>query len=340
MEWFRPLAAAVMLTALSPAVYAESKPWQPPSYDKAFGQVWYDGKAELASYDLTYPRYGELRHGTAVAVTVTEPFDPTARVKADQVRDDTYNVVKLNVAEDFQTGVYDYNLMTSVFVAVSPANGLPAGSATKVSFSAQEWCGHAYTQALFSAAQGRTPGVRQASHSYFEGEADQSLTLDHPAGGLAEDALMLWARGLAGPTLEPGQSTTVPVYRSLAIQRLRHTTPEWETAKLMRSGGDPETIETAAGTYECDLYIAQIGLPELDLDKLPRGDKPNADRTYIFYIDTADGGDRRLIKMTRSDGYELVLAGVDRMPYWSQHDNADEKQLEKLNLHRRGPGTM
>ncbi|MEM9883181.1 MAG: septum formation inhibitor Maf, partial [Planctomycetota bacterium] len=89
--------------------------WMPPAYGEDFGAVWYDGRAEMASYRLTYPRYGELREGTAVAVTVTEPFNGEQRVKADAVGDETYGVLKLNLMEDFPTGVYEYNLMTSVF---------------------------------------------------------------------------------------------------------------------------------------------------------------------------------------------------------------------------------
>ena len=36
-----------------------------------FWQHWGDGKAELAGYALTMPRYRELRTGEAVLVTVT-----------------------------------------------------------------------------------------------------------------------------------------------------------------------------------------------------------------------------------------------------------------------------
>lgn len=315
-----PLCLAALLIA-GPAV-GQDKPWTPPSYDQAFSKVWHDGNAEMASYTLTYPRYGELRTGTAVAITVTEPFDPTARVKADAVRDDTYGVVKLNLVEDFQTGIYDYNLMTSVLVATKPANGLPAGSPTKVSFSSQEWCGHVYQQALFSKTKRGTPGVRQTSHSYFEGEADQNLLLDHPAGGIAEDALMLWARGLAGPKLAPGESIEIPVYRSMAVQRLGHVPAAWETARLHRQMVLVE-VDTPAVTALCVVYTATVG-----------------DREYTFYIGTGSDTGIQLIKMTRNDGYELELIAAERLPYWQLNGNADEKELEKIGLERRGDGSM
>ena len=324
MNTFR-LAAAVLLLALSVGTYAQPRAasWTPPSYDENYVKTWHDGNAELASYTLTYPRYGELRTGTAVMVTVTEPFDPTARVKADALRDDTYSVIKLNLAEDFQTGVYDYNLMTSVFVATESANGLPPGSPTKVSFSSQEWCGHVYQQALFGQTKPGTPSAQQTSHSYFEGEADQHLDMEHPQSGLAEDALILWARGLAGPALKPGESIDVPMYRSLAVQRLQHVRAQWDRATLsVRKDLTP--LRTASGEdlavriYDATVF-SDVG-----------------DRQYTFYIDSH----RRLMKMTRNDGYELELIDIERLPYWRLHDNADERELKKIGLTRRQPAAM
>ena len=62
------------------------------------------------------PRYGELRHGTAVLVYVTETFTQAQRVKSDGKHTDEMPVLKLNEVRDFQTGIYDYNTMLSVFV--------------------------------------------------------------------------------------------------------------------------------------------------------------------------------------------------------------------------------
>src|SRR3954471_15567229 len=132
-----------------------------------FWKHWGDGKAELDGYALVQPRYGQPRDGTAVLIFVTEDFSDSARVKADPGKhppSDVYPVLKLNAVRDFQTGIYDYNLLTSVFARVE--GGFPV---VKASFSAQEWCGHVYQQWL--ARGGRLAGV---SHSYFDGEADQT----------------------------------------------------------------------------------------------------------------------------------------------------------------------
>lgn len=321
----RTISAAVLgLGFMVSCVQADDhQPWTPPTYGSEFSETWHDGNAEMASYALTYPRYGELRTGTAVAITVTEPFNPDKRVKSDRGGEGTHNVIKLNLVEDFQTGIYDYNLMTSVFVATSPANGLPAGSPTKVSFSMQEWCGHVYQQALFSKAKRGTPGVRQSVNSYFEKVADEQSNMDHPAGGIAEDALMLWARGLAGPQLEPGESIEVPVYRSMAVQRNQHVGAVWETATLTSHGTKGKKTTTVAGAFLCDVFEAVVG-----------------DRRYEFYVDNADDGDRRLVKMTRNDGYTLELTAAERLPYWRLNGNADERELKKIGLERRGDGTM
>src|SRR5688500_17628261 len=194
------LAAAVVLASVS--ITTAQVPREPPFDSQQFQQFWGDSKAEIAGYELTFPRYGQLRKGTAVTIFVTEPFSNSPRVKADPGKHppaDEFPVMKLNLAEDFPTGIYDYNLMTSVFVALRPVNHLPAGTPTKVSCSAQEWCGHAYHHLLIDEKQ-----IRSARHSYFDGEADANETMENRRDALYEDAILLWARGLSGPFLKSG----------------------------------------------------------------------------------------------------------------------------------------
>src|SRR5258705_1517015 len=126
----RSLCAVLISAAVSPAASL-------PSYDKVFWSVWGDGQAELAGYDLTIPRYNQPRRGVAVTIFVTETFSNTARVKADPGRhpaSDEFPVMKLNLVKDYQTGGYDYNEMTSSFVALQPVNGRAAGSPSKIVF--------------------------------------------------------------------------------------------------------------------------------------------------------------------------------------------------------------
>jgi len=138
------MTAAYLLLSLSLVVSAEAI--QAPDYGEAFWSHWGDGQAEIATYDLTMPRYGEARAGSAVAIFVTEPFSAETRVKAGGSvgKADRFQAIKLNLVKDFATGIYDYNTMLSAFVAVESSAGMIAGQPAKLSYSSQEWCGHVY----------------------------------------------------------------------------------------------------------------------------------------------------------------------------------------------------
>jgi hypothetical protein len=192
-----------------------------------FWKHWGDGKAELSGYSLTQPRYGQLREGTAVLVFVTEDFSDSLRVKADPGKHppaDVYPVLKINAVRDFQTGVYDYNVMTSTFLKTE-SGFLPV----KVSFSMQEWCGHVYQQLL--ARGGRLVGE---SHSYFDGEADAQIELPLPAEGVLEEQLPVLVRGLRGDFVAVGASKTVPFLPSALRARLEHRRQTWGQATIRR----------------------------------------------------------------------------------------------------------
>lgn len=211
--------------------------------DPSFWKQWGDGQAELASYDLAIPRYGALRKGTAVTIFVTEPFSRSARVKADPGKHpptDVTPVMKLNLVKDYQTGIYDYNEMTSAFVEVD--RRLPL----KVSFSRQEWCGHVYRQMLFDATK-----IRFTGHSYFDGEGDESRELPLPTGALSEDTMLLWARGFAGPELGDGESRQVPFFSSMA------GTLSYVAATIERKG-DERRISIGAA-YQVKITVEASG---------------------------------------------------------------------------------
>jgi len=291
-----------------------------PVFGDAFWRHWGDGQAELSSYDLSFPRYGEVRSGLAVAIFVTETFSDEARVKADpgvHPRSDELPVMKLNLVQDFPTGIYDYGLMTSVFAALAPLRGRPAGSVAKVSFSSQEWCGHAYHQLLPGARN-----VRSTSHSYFDGEADRDETLDYPAGGVFEDALPLWARGFAGPRLEPGESLATTMLRSPELVRLRHVPAAWEPVTLARSA-DTTTATAPAGTFAVETFTADVG-----------GAMP---RTWTFLVEAAEP--RRLVRWEASDGRRAVLVASERLRYWERNGSAFRDDLARLGLAPRPPRT-
>jgi hypothetical protein len=184
-----------------------------------FESYWYDGKAELARYDLRQARYGEIHEGEAVMIFVTEDFDIQKQVKSDNpTKAQTAKALKLNFTKKFNTGIYPYSLMTSVF---SPVYA-PESGAWKVTTSGQEWCGHVFTQI------NQKDGMYDINtYSYFESEGDKSQSIEKV---FLEDEI--WNLIRLNPELLPvGEVEVLP---SSMILRLTHQqfTPQKAMAKL------------------------------------------------------------------------------------------------------------
>jgi hypothetical protein len=277
-----------------------------PASAQDFWAHWGDGRAELNGYRLTQPRYGANRSGSAVFIFVTEDFSDSLRVKADPGRhpaSDVYPVLKLNEVRDFQTGIYDYNTMTSVFARVRA--GWPIA---KVSFSSQEWCGHVWHQILPRAGQ-----VDGVLHSYFDGEADGRDDLPLPVGGVFEDALPILLRGWNGAYLKAGESRTVPLLPSLLRRRLAHKPLAWGKATITRA---PKTsaLRVPAGVFEAVTWtVAEDGGPKV---------------TYA--IEAAPP--YRLLRRSSDSGEDAVLLGSARQAYWKLNGPGGEKYLKELGL--------
>jgi hypothetical protein len=131
-----------------------------------FKSYWYDGNAELTSYDLEFYRYGEKRQGKAMLIFVTEDFLEEAQVKANSKSETTHSVMKLNSTKKFNTGIYPYSIMQSAFFPLGEKRPL-----LKLTSSVQEWCGHSYAQL------NHRGDFQLETHSYFEDDADSTFTL-------------------------------------------------------------------------------------------------------------------------------------------------------------------
>jgi hypothetical protein len=271
-----------------------------------FWSFWGDGKAELAGYALTQPRYGELRTGTAVLIFVTEDFSDTLRVKADPGKhppSDVFPVLKLNFVRDFQTGIYDYNVMTSTFLRTEAAF-----SVAKISFSSQEWCGHVYLQWL-----AREGGLVGESHSYFDGEADARLQLPLPSGGVLEEQIPILIRDLRGDWLHPGESRTVPFLPSALRARLDHQPQKWGEATVRRIAA-PIEVKTALGKLRAHtITVEEKGGP-----------------TTTWTVEEA--APHRLLVWTSTTGEAGRILGSARLPYWQMHQEGGEASLKLLGL--------
>jgi len=173
-----------------------------------WGSYWFQGEAEISSFDLTQYRYGEAREGTAVLVYVTEDFSRSNQVKLDDPQAagrDAQTVLKLNQTRNFITGIYPYSVMTSVFTPVREQS-----QAVKVTSSVQEWCGQSFIQLNLGSGDSYSGQL----NSYFEGEGDESFSIS----GLAEDDLWNLIR------IDPSQVPLggVNVFPSLVYQRFTH----------------------------------------------------------------------------------------------------------------------
>lgn len=185
---------------------AKSQPQ--PHQNEQFKDYWYAGKAEITSYKLNQARYGKTHDGYAVLIFVTEDFSKKKQVKLDyssKYKNDAVKVLKLNLVKKFNTGIYKYSIMESIFTPVN-LNDYP--NSLKLTSSMHEWCGHIFTQLNLG---NNSYGVNQ--YSYFESDGDKSFTL--PKIFLEDE---LWTRIRISPQSLP----TGKIIPSLLISRLKH----------------------------------------------------------------------------------------------------------------------
>jgi hypothetical protein len=270
----------------------------------SFGAYWYQGLAEITSYDLEQARYGEIHPGEAVLIYVTEPFLEDEQVKADDAdAAGAVTVLKLNATREFLTGVYPYSMMTSVF---TPVQREQHGPTLKVTATSQEWCGHTFTQ-LNRVAD----GYRLRLFSYFESEGDQDRTLD---GALLEDGLWTTLR-LNPDALPTGQVRLVP---GTIYQRLSHLDlePQTATASLADDPEDP------------GLRLYTLVYPDLDRTLTIRftADFPHTVEGWTEVRRSGFGPDAETLTTTATRRERDMLA------YWSRNKRADVPLREALGL--------
>ncbi|AIY14151.1 hypothetical protein [Cellulophaga baltica] len=263
-----------------------------------FKEYWYSGTAELTSYTLDQARYGEMRGGNAVLIYVTEPFLADKQVKADGSNVDNIPVLKLNSTKNYITGIYPYSLMTSSFYPVHDD-----AHAVKLSFSAQEWCGHIYAQ-LNNREQ-----FDVVSHSYFEREADQNFTLEK---SILENEI--WNKIRINPSNLPlGTSEVIP---SLEYIRQTHKPLKAYTA-TMRIDAKNDSISTYTISYpELERTL------KIDFTKAFPHTIEGWSETY-----SSGYGDKAKILTTTAIKNKLIIT-----PYWQQNKNSDLFLRDSLGL--------
>ncbi len=274
-----------------------------------FWKWWGDGKGELSSYKVTVSRYGELREGYAVMVFVTEDLSRTTRIKVESdaiPQAERVPVLKLNHVVKFTTGIYDYALITSTFSAVNSELGRPAFQPLKISFSAQEWCGHVFQMLIPQRDQ-----VELTLHSYFQSEGDQKRNLALPANAAFEDNLLIWIRELQGEVLPAGQRRELQILPSAWALRAAHQKVEFQSGGILKEEG--ETLKLAEGNAATWRWTWQAGA-----------------RQEKYWVEKASP--HRILKWSSSTGGEGEIQKTLRLPYWSLHDNDDLPYRDQLGL--------
>lgn len=298
MRRIAPAAAALLLAASAARA-------------QEFYEYWGDGRAEVSSYRVVQPRYGELREGYGVMVFVTEEIHHSTLIKvesADTPKADRVYALKLNDLLRFTTGIYDYSVMTSVFSAVEPRSGREPFDLQRVTLTAQEWCGQ-----VFEEVQLRDGRIRGDLNSYFEAEGRRQWALDAPAAFASEDHLLIQIRELKGPLLAEGETRPLTFLPALWQFRVAHSARALVPGSL--SKGAPEALTVGRVAYSAVPWTWRYG-----------------QRQKTVWVDAAYP--HRILRWSSADGGTGELLAGLRLPYWTLHDLDDEPLRDELRIPR------
>lgn len=251
--------------------------------DWATDPVWDDGQAEVATYAARRMQYGKLREFDAVFITVKEDFNRKYYVKANPPYEgkSLLPVLKLNIAQTYQTENYPYHFLTSVFVLRADATTL-----VKLTSASQEWCGNTFKEIR---NWGETPEL--AFHSYWDGQGDGYYPLGLQLGGLLEDQLPLSLRALR---FTPGLRFRTRVYPSTINNQA--IPGRWQEAEFSVAG--EENLATPAGVIPSWKVVMKTATGE----------------TLFWYEKAAPN---IMVKLAAPDAREFLLKSRERRQYWT-----------------------
>ena len=182
--------------------------------------------------------------GYSVLIFVTEDIhrDTYIKVKSPTPKEDRLYTLKLNNVLKFNTGIYDYSVMTSVFSVIDA--DVHAFTLKKVAINAQEWCGHVFEEVLFEGEK-----LKGTLNSYFESEGRQNYALDANEAIESEDHLLILIRELSGELIPEGEERTFTMLPSLWYFRVKHEERGLVRATLRK--GAVVSRRVAGTEYKC-----------------------------------------------------------------------------------------
>lgn len=258
-----------------------------------FNQYWFNQGAEINRFELKQSRYGEMREGEMTMIFVTEPFNSKEQVKSDTPSgEDVQSTLKLIITRDFDTGVYPYTVMTSIFTPIN-SPFLPL----KISFSALEWCGMVYHQLN----QQKDKWISR-HYSYFQTEGDKELSVKKV---FTEDGLLNLIR------LSPQE---LPVGNFLAIPSLWFIRSQHQGIKSHEVTGKAKLGEYKLTYHGLDRELViryQVNFPHRII---------SLEETHF------DGWRNKRRKLTTKAKNVMT----QMLPYWEKNSVTDEKIRKKM----------
>lgn len=269
------------------------------AYQEQFNGYWYAGEAEISSYDLQQVRYGEARQGDAVLVFVTEPFSQKKQVKLDypeQAENDKVSVLKLNQLRKFNTGIYDYSVMTSVF---SPVQIGQYPRPLKLTNSIQEWCGQTFMQLNLA---GNNYDIR--SFSYFEEEGDEQTNVE---ATMPEDALFSYIRLNKGQLAE----TEMNLLPSIFYVRTQHINLRPRKVRITKKASETFNVYTVEYFHFPRTLVIEV--------------EQQFPYQILSWREEEGTGDAKMVTSAR-------LKESIKSPYWKQNSNQYNSLRAELGL--------
>ena len=264
--------------------------------------IWFEGNAEISSFELQQNRYNSIHKGEAVLIFVTEPFLTDKQVKNDSGKSkNSVSILKNNQIRRFTTGIYDYSIFTSIFTDPENLNTY------KVSNSSQDWCGQTFSQINKS-----DQGYQFQLHSYFEFEGDQKVDIEQ---AVLEDELYNLIRI---------NEKNLPI-GAFKIILASHT------ARLLHKSMNPVdaigTLETYKGTdmEGQSLKAYKVVMPSLQRELEIIYDAQSKTNEIVGWKDSSPSVFDNTVRTTIAKRKNIIWS-----PYWNlnhANDIADRKKL-------------
>ena len=267
--------------------------------------LWYDGNAEISTYDVQQARYKDIHPGKTVLIFVTEDFLTDRQVKneSNKTKHST-SVLKTNIVRHFNTGIYDYSIMSSIF---TPIDKKKYPKTLKVTTSSQDWCGHSWMQLNHEKSK-----YRISQYSYFEKEGDKQLNVDDV---FTEDEIFNQIR-INPKALPKGEQRILP---GTVFARLKH---------IPFQPSDVQITHEKSSSTEFNgehLMVYSLVFPDFNrtLEIYYEEEFPHNIAGWKDSYPSYEG------KVQTSVAKQIT---TKRMPYWSQHNLEDAHLRAEIGL--------